>query len=127
MSIKTITSLVLLGILSVQPSFAADSGAVVGGAVGGALGAAIGHDANGRNGAIVGAAIGGATGAAIGASNTQSHTQTTVVKERVVVQQPYPVVRQKVVYVQDGRGHKHGKHKHKGWHKKDRHHYKHHH
>ena len=40
----------LLGILSVQPSFAGDSGAVVGGAVGGALGAAIGHDDIGRNG-----------------------------------------------------------------------------
>ncbi|PTQ90006.1 glycine zipper domain-containing protein [Agitococcus lubricus] len=113
----------LLGVFTSTSILAADSGSVVGGAVGGAIGAAIGHDMNGRDGAIIGAAIGGATGAAIGSSGQK---QTTVVKEHVVVQQPQPVVVQKVVYVKEAKHHR-GHGKHKGWYKKHKHHHHDHH
>lgn len=121
-----LASLILSFAISGQ-TLAGDTGAVVGGAVGGAIGAAIGQDINGRHGAIVGAAIGGATGAAIGSNQQKS---TTVVQEKVIVQQPIHrvVVRQpveRVVYVREGRDHRqYGHNKHKRWHK---HHHKHHH
>ena len=117
MKTTAILASLVLGLAISGQTLAGDSGAVVGGAVGGAIGAAIGQDINGRNGAIVGAAIGGATGAAIGSNQQKS---TTVVQEKVVVQQPV----EKVVYVRDDHDYRHDNGKHKGWYK---HHHKHHH
>lgn len=118
MKATVMLSSLLLGLTIHSQSIASDTGAIVGSAVGSAIGAAIGHDVNGRHGAIVGAAIGGATGAAIGSNQQKS---TTVVQERVVVQQPMHrvIVKQpveRVVYVSE-RGHRHDNGKHRGWYK----------
>lgn len=97
----TISALVLTTMSA--GAFAGDRDAVVGAMVGGGAGALIGHSVNGRDGALVGSAIGALAGVAIATSDrggndyrepprTVVYQQVPVVRERVVVYEPRPVV-----------------------------------
>lgn len=107
----TISALVLTTMSA--GAFAGDRDAVVGAMVGGGAGALIGHSVNGRDGALVGSAIGALAGVAIATSDRDNHRddyrrgngyrdyrepprtvvyEQPVVRERVVVYPPRPVV-----------------------------------
>lgn len=103
--IAKISAVLIAGWAATAQAGDIDGAAVIGGGLGGAAGAAVGSAVGGQTGAIVGAGVGGAAGAAIGSSVSQPK-QKTVVKE-------------KVVYVRDGKCWPPGHCKHKYKHKHD--------